>query len=191
MSGNPALKDHIAAGILDAAAAVLAERGEAASMADIAAAAGVGRATLYRRFPNREALLQALARAAVQELDDRLAEAGLDTAPYPEALARLTRAFVATGSKYIAFMRSGHKPIEPAEVDRRLGEPLRELFRRGAADGSLREDLPPEVLLALFVGLIEAALVTATQGGLGVERASAAAISVFLDGTRDPRRRNH
>ena len=183
MSRNPALRDHIAATILDAAAAVLAERGEAASMADIAAAAGVGRATLYRYFPNREVLLQALARAAVDELGDRLSEAGLDTVPVAEGIARLTRAFVGTGSKYVAFMRSGQKPVDPAVVDRQLGEPLRELFRRGAADGTLRSDLPAEVLLALYTGLLEAAFTMATQGGLGVERASAATIAVFLDGT--------
>ena len=52
--------DRTAAAILDAAAHVFSEQGTAANLADVAAAAGVSRATLYRYYPNREALLKAL-----------------------------------------------------------------------------------------------------------------------------------
>jgi AcrR family transcriptional regulator len=50
MTRNSALRDHIAAGIIEVAAGVLAER-EGASMAELAQAAGVSRATLYRYSP--------------------------------------------------------------------------------------------------------------------------------------------
>src|ERR671933_585725 len=66
------LQARVSAAILEAAAAVLAERGEQASMADVAAAAGVARATVYRYFPNREALFEALGRLAVEEAGERL-----------------------------------------------------------------------------------------------------------------------
>src|SRR5687767_9677648 len=46
--------------IVAAAAALFAERGVDVSMDDIAAAAGVGIGTIYRRFPDREALIEAL-----------------------------------------------------------------------------------------------------------------------------------
>ena len=46
--------------ILAAAATLFAERGVDVSLDDIAAAAGVGIGTLYRRFPDREALIEAL-----------------------------------------------------------------------------------------------------------------------------------
>src|SRR5215208_6217147 len=69
------LHARVSAAILEAAAAVLAERGEQASMADVAAAAGMARATVYRYFPNREALLEELGRLAVEEAGERL-EAG-------------------------------------------------------------------------------------------------------------------
>ncbi|MGH3259142.1 MAG: helix-turn-helix domain-containing protein, partial [Streptosporangiaceae bacterium] len=59
MSTSAALRDRAARVILDAAAALLAERGESVSMADIAEAAGVGRATVYRYFPTKDALLDA------------------------------------------------------------------------------------------------------------------------------------
>jgi hypothetical protein len=62
--------------------------------------------------------------------------------------------------------------------------PVRALFRRGIADGSLRADLAPEMLTSLFSGLIKAALEMTAGGRVGVEEASAAVIAVFLDGTR-------
>jgi TetR/AcrR family transcriptional regulator, mexCD-oprJ operon repressor len=65
--------------------AVLAERGGNASMADIADAAGVGRATVYRYFPTRDALLDALCKAGTEDLQRRLGEAGLDRIAVPRA----------------------------------------------------------------------------------------------------------
>ena len=72
------LHARVSAAILEAAAAVLAERGEQASMADVAAAAGMARATVYRYFPNRDALLEALGGLAVE---DAIAEAPWDGHP--------------------------------------------------------------------------------------------------------------
>ncbi|NUT38254.1 MAG: TetR/AcrR family transcriptional regulator [Hamadaea sp.] len=177
-----ALRDHTAKMIMERAAELLAERGDAASMADIADAAGVGRATLYRYFPSRDALLQAMADAALEELSTRLAEAQLDAVDIREGLARLTRAFVATGGKYVALMRTGHKPLNTADVRRRIGEPLMDLFRRGIATGHLRDDLSEETLLGLFSGLLEAGIALSAQPGHGAEQASAAVTSVFLTG---------
>ncbi len=179
MSRKPALRDHLATSMLDAAATVLTERGDSASMADIAGAAGVGRATLYRYFPTREALLAALSEAALDELAERIAAARLDTVPVAEALARLTRAFLGTGSRYTAFLRGS---ASREEVDRRLGAPVLDLFRRGAAEGTLRGDVPPEVLLTLYAGLIDAAVPLATHGDLGVERTTEATTRLFLNG---------
>ena len=48
------------AAILDAAAQALSEHGRSANMADVADAAGISRATLYRYYPDREALLEIL-----------------------------------------------------------------------------------------------------------------------------------
>jgi TetR/AcrR family transcriptional repressor of mexCD-oprJ operon len=184
MSETPTLRDRIAAGILDTAAAVLAGRGESASMAEIADASGVSRATLYRYFPSREALLRGLAEAASAELRERIADAELDVIPVQEAIARLARGFVFAGSKYVALAHSGHKPADSGQTQQDLAEPVYRLFIRGIADGTLRPDLPPEVLVQMFSGLLEAAIRASGPGGIGAEKASAAVISVFLDGSR-------
>jgi AcrR family transcriptional regulator len=61
--------------ILDAARAVFAERGSDASMAEIAARAGVGTATIYRRFPTKDDLLAAMFEQGVARLAADAAEA--------------------------------------------------------------------------------------------------------------------
>src|SRR4051812_30723382 len=57
--------------VLAAAADVLAERGFAASVPEIAAAAGVGKATVYRSFPTKEHLVAAIAIERLQVFRDR------------------------------------------------------------------------------------------------------------------------
>ncbi|WP_405613146.1 TetR/AcrR family transcriptional regulator [Streptomyces sp. NBC_00076] len=75
--------------ILEAAERVLA--GDAgASMEQIAEAAGLTRITVHRRFANRQALLEALAVSAKQQLLDAIGEARPDSAPALVALYRVT-----------------------------------------------------------------------------------------------------
>src|SRR5260370_38234471 len=92
MSRGEMLRDRTTAGIIDSAAMVLAERGEAASMEEIASSAGIGRATLYRYFPNREELLGAIAAASVQELAGRVKRAAPEAGPLEGAIPRPRRA---------------------------------------------------------------------------------------------------
>src|ERR1700674_5999694 len=89
--------DRTAAAILDAAAHVFSEQGTVANLADVAAAAGVSRATLYRYYPNREALLRALGAHALNELANRLNDAGSERDPVEEAIERLPRPLLAGG----------------------------------------------------------------------------------------------
>jgi TetR/AcrR family transcriptional repressor of mexCD-oprJ operon len=179
---SPALRDQVRRAILDTAANVLAEQGPAASLAEIADAAGVARSTLYRYFPSRDVLLAALAEAGLAELRARLAEAQLDHPSVTTAIARITRGFLATGHKYAALVQAGHKPQAAAEQAAvALGGPLLELFRRGIRDGTLRDDVPPEVLMELFTSLIDGAIAGSVRQR-GVEPASSAVLAVFLGG---------
>src|ERR1700730_15287424 len=61
-----------------AAAQFFSKQGPAANLAEVAAAAGVSRATLYRYYPNREALLKALGAHALNELANRLHDARVE-----------------------------------------------------------------------------------------------------------------
>jgi TetR/AcrR family transcriptional repressor of mexCD-oprJ operon len=155
-------------------------------MGEVAGEAGVSRATLYRYFPRREDLLQALLDAAIDDAHQRMLEAALDEVEVPEAVARMARALVTSGTRYAVVFVEGAS-IDPKEVELRIGTVMQAVFRRGVAEGVLRQDLSPETLLHLFGGLLKAAVRMTTVEGFGVERAAAAITSVFLDGARTPR----
>lgn len=150
-------------------------------MAEVAAAAGVGRATLYRYYPSRDALLQALADAALREAGERLADAGLDRAAVPEAIERIVRAVVGVGDRYVVLARERIRH-DPDDAERLLREPLRSVFERGIDEGILRADVPGEVLLELFGGLLGAAVRLVGERQLGLEEIAATTTALFLDG---------
>jgi AcrR family transcriptional regulator len=175
------LQQRVSAAILEAAAQVLARRGEAASMSEVAAAAGVGRATVYRYFPSREALLEELADLALSTAGDRLQAAGLPNVSVEEALARAVRVLVGVGDYFIVLARERVRP-ESTQLEQRLAEPLRAQLERGQETGVIRTDIPvswlTEALLSLVVSVLLAGPV------LGEEDAVAAITSLFLDGSR-------
>lgn len=175
--------DRTASAILDAAAHLYAMHGAAASMGDVATAAGVGRATLYRYFQTRESLLEALAARAVADVGARLAEAGLDRVPVEEAVERIVRAIVTVGDRY-AVLLDGRIQPDLEEVDPLIAAPIRAVFARGVESGALRDDLPLEILLELFGGLLATAIKLVGRRRIGLEDASAATTRLFLEGAR-------
>jgi TetR/AcrR family transcriptional repressor of mexCD-oprJ operon len=186
MLNGPTTRLRTPAAILETAAHLLADHPEA-SMNELAAAAGVGRATLYRYFPTREALLAALASEAHQELVTRITDAGLDRAPVPEALQRLLRVLLTVGDRYVVLMRERAKPQGPTEreeFERLILAPIQALFQRGIDDGTFRDDLGADALAHLFGGLVLAAKQTTLPRTRGVEQTAASLASLFLDGAR-------
>ena len=180
MPRGTALQDRARTTILDAAAKILAERGDAVSLADVANAAGVARSTLYRYFPTRDALLAALTETGAREVESRLAEV-LDSAiPIPDALARLTRALLAVGTKYIALTTLRPKPDDSGNSGLATG--LVQLFRRGIDDGTFRKDLDPAALASIYGDLVNGAITRSARSNTSVESASALIVSIILDG---------
>lgn len=147
--------------ILDAAAAVFADRGLGASLDEIAAHAEVGVGTVYRRFPNKEALIDALFN---DELDGivALAEEGLAIEDPWTGLEHFLRAALERQAKnrglkeLLLGARMGEQSGCAIEGRERIEPIVRRLVERAQADGSLRPDVTTTdmPLIQLMVGAL-------------------------------------
>src|SRR4051794_29707379 len=95
--------------LVDAAKAAFAETGHAVSLEEVARRAGVGIGTLYRHFPTRDALIEAVFRRGVQQMADA-AQQLLESRPPGEALHAWLRLFV----DYVAAKRLIAPALESA-----------------------------------------------------------------------------
>lgn len=150
-------------------------------MSDVAAAAGVARATVYRYFPTRQALLDALASVAVADAAARLTSARIDEVPADEGVKRAARALVEVGDYFLVVARERVRP-NPDEFERSIAAPVRRLFERGQANGDIRDDVPTSWLTGSLVGLVVSVLAATPVAGR--EDTIAAITSMFLDGAR-------
>jgi TetR/AcrR family transcriptional regulator, mexCD-oprJ operon repressor len=175
------LQERVTTAIVDAAAGLLAVRGASPSMADVAAAAGMARATVYRYFPTREALLERVGEVAISDAARRLREARLEDVPPEDALVRAIRALSDVGDHFIVLARE-RVHVEPASRRELLEDPLRRLFARGQRARVFRRDVQPEWLAAALLGFIEA--VASASPVLGRDDTVERIASVFLCGIR-------
>ncbi len=176
-----ALQQRVADAILDGAARILVVQGEQASMNAVAEAAGVARATVYRYFPNRESLLEELAQAALGNLDARLASARVDEVAPEEGIARAVRTLVELGDSFVLLARERGRSGS-LDFERKLTQPVRQLFERGQAEDAFREDIGSTRLVEALIGLIVGVLTSTPR--LGREDMTATITSLFLDGAR-------
>ena len=131
--------------LLVAARDTFVEHGLDAPLDDIARRAGVGIATLYRRFPDRSSLQRAVAIDVLRRIGKEAA-AALGEEPDPfSALARyMHRALDARVAAVMPALGPSVVPLEDAEFlaarDAAV-EPVQEMIDRAQADGSLRADV--------------------------------------------------
>jgi AcrR family transcriptional regulator len=143
--------------VLEAAKAVFSAGGPDASLEAVARQAGVGIGTLYRHFPTREALFEAVYRREVEQLSD-LAEQLRDNASPVEALRQWLRSnveFVATKKGMSAALTLAVTSTSDltAYSFERLTRAVGGLLDRAVAAGEIRGDISPEDLLRALVGM--------------------------------------
>ena len=143
--------------LLKAATAVFSAGGADASLEAVARRAGVGIGTLYRHFPTREALFEAVYRHEVQQLSE-LANPLKDEAASVEALRQWLRSvveFVATKKGMAAALElavAGSSELHARSFEQ-LTKAAGVLLDRAVAAGEIRSDIQPENLVRAVVGM--------------------------------------
>jgi AcrR family transcriptional regulator len=148
--------------ILDVAGELFATRGLDTSMTDIAAAAGVGVGTVYRRFPDRADLLRGVFEQRLAALEGLALEARRHPDAW-EAIGWLFEQALGLESTDRGLMQLlGDETLRAALVGRvdSLRTTLRLLVARAQASGQLRADVGVADLLLLRRMLLEAASAT-------------------------------
>jgi AcrR family transcriptional regulator len=143
--------------VLESAKAVFSAGGPDASLEAVARRAGVGIGTLYRHFPTREALFEAVYRREVQQLSELAEQLKSEAAPV-EALRLWLRSnveFVVTKKGMSAALELAvHSSSELyAHTFERLTKAVGALLDRAIAAGEIRSDISPEDLLRALVGM--------------------------------------
>jgi AcrR family transcriptional regulator len=145
--------------IIETARGVFATRGAHASMDEIARSAGVGIGTLYRHFPTREVLVEAVFRAGVEQLQVGADELLSSDAP-GDALANWLHAQLAhaatcrglAAEAVLAMLDAGDGEPPACEAMRRSGAAL---LARAQAAGEVRDgvDIDDLVRMVQAIGL--------------------------------------
>jgi AcrR family transcriptional regulator len=168
--------------LIEAAKAAFGDVGADASLDEIARRAGVGIGTLYRHFPTRDAIVEAVYRREVQQLA-AAAQRLLGTMQPGEALHQWMRLFV----DYIATKKviaSALASIVGGTTDLyaasgvQITDAMALLATRAAAAGDIRADVDPNDLLRALVGFTYGAT------GPGWQASALRLIDILTDGLR-------
>jgi AcrR family transcriptional regulator len=169
--------------VLAAAEEVFAARGPGASTEDVARAAGVGIATVFRHFRTKEDLLEAVYLARLERLAEEVHEAAAGPDPgaaFGRVVSRIVDQSPSKNAVVDALVAAGvDMDVIKAGTGGRVGDALGVLLRRAQDAGAVRRDVDVATLLALLVGAAH-----------GVEHAGddpqrrARVITVLLDGLR-------
>lgn len=144
--------------LLEVATAAFARAdGRPLSLESIAREAGVGIGTLYRHFPNREALVEAVYRA---ELAEVAAAASQLLARYPPKAA--LRRWMDRYASFVAAKRGMAESLhaifdsgamQPSQTRDSIAGAIDTLLRAGAEDGSLRSDVQADDVVSSLIGI--------------------------------------
>jgi AcrR family transcriptional regulator len=171
--------------VLEAAKVVFSSAGADGSLEAVSRHAGVGIGTLYRHFPTRKALFEAVYRREVEQLVELAALLQAEATPV-DALRRWMRAnveFVATKkgmSAALAVAAHSSSDLAAYTLDR-LTRALGDLLGRAVAADAIRSDVSAEDLLRALVGMCY------TQDRPGWQVNVLRLVDVFVDGLLRPK----
>jgi AcrR family transcriptional regulator len=168
--------------LIDAAKAGFSGVGLDVSLEEIARRAGVGIGTLYRHFPTREAVVEAVYRREVEHLAEAVPQL-LQASPAGEALHKWMHLFV----DYIATKRiiapslaaaTARTPALHTTSLELITGAISTLVKRAIASGDVRKDIDPSDLLRAMVG------VSYGNPDAGWEASARRLIDILMDGLR-------
>ncbi len=168
--------------VLEAAKAVFSAGGAEASLEAVAKRAGVGIGTLYRHFPTRENLFEAVYRREVEQLGEFADELKGEADPV-ESLRRWlhsTVEFVATKKGMLAALQLvtyGSSELQAYSLDR-LTQAVGALLARAVAAGEIRADIGAEDVLRALIGMCY------LHDRPGWQTSVLRLVDVFVDGLR-------
>lgn len=166
--------------IIDAAARLLADS-PSAGMGEIAAAAGLGRATVYRHFPTRDALIAGMLAEAYDAVDAIIERHRAD--PARHGFVRLVEEMIDVGERYkIALGTPVADEQRGEETRRRFELPLRELIERAQAAGELDPSVPPHWIGIALGGMLDGCRRAHADGRVTVAEAKRIAVHTLLRG---------
>jgi AcrR family transcriptional regulator len=143
--------------ILEVAKEAFAKSGASTSLDDIAQQAGVGAGTLYRHFPTRDALLEAVYRTEVEKLALAQRKLAQEMAPIPALRAWMLMFVDYIAAKHIiapALNTLVGGPSKVYESSRaQISGAIQALVERAIKSGDIRGDLEPFDLLRALIGV--------------------------------------
>lgn len=154
-----------------------------AGMSEIAQASGVGRTTLYRHYESREALIQAIARRCLEEIDAALSPHAEATGQ--AAIAATFEVLIPLADRFRFLNSLWPEAEDDPVVSRRLAESRREteaLMDHAKAAGEIDPALPSVWLTSFFEMTLYAAWALLESGEITREEATRLSIRSFLRG---------
>jgi AcrR family transcriptional regulator len=158
--------------VLDAAVALLAQRPQA-TMQEVADASGLGRTTVYRHFPRRQDLIDALYEEVLRESAETVQEALAIAQDARHLLCDLGTRIIAIGDRY-RFL-DAHPELRERTLsgnsDREAADPLEDWLAEAQRRGEVRDDFPARWMLTTMRGLAVVAMVEVAAGRMTVDEA--------------------
>ena len=151
------------------------------SMSEVAEAVGVGRATLYRYFPTRQALLDSIYSEAMDELTKMILSTKRSGLSTRESLRRIARAVLAKAGIALLLMREG-VVLDKAAVEEGFIAPLSSMIEKAEQSDAFGEGISGRAITFYFLGLLRSGIVLVAEGTSNVEEAATNVVSLLLDG---------